>query len=63
MAILGVIVYRIIIVGLLHSMPYEVGKHAKIITSLTAAIINLIVIMALNVVGNPVNQKRPFSPI
>ncbi|KAK2168871.1 hypothetical protein NP493_1213g00013 [Ridgeia piscesae] len=50
MAILGVIVYRIIIVGLLHSMPYEVGKHAKIITSLTAAIINLTVIMALNVV-------------
>ncbi|KAK2168869.1 hypothetical protein NP493_1213g00020 [Ridgeia piscesae] len=48
-AVLGVIIYRMIIVGLLYAANNEViQQNAKITTTATAAVINLIVIIFLN---------------
>ena len=50
--IFGVIVYRIIIVAVLYTQPVEIVKeYAKIITSLTAAVCNLVIIIILNLVS------------
>ena len=51
-AIFGIIIYRVIIVALLYySDEQSIHSIAKIITSLTAAIINFIVIIILNIVS------------
>ena len=51
-AILGVIVYRMAIVTILYGVDIQlVSTWAKIITSVTASVINLIVIMILGLVS------------
>ena len=48
-AVFGVIMYRIIVVGLLYAASEEViRKNAKLTTTATAACLNLIVILLLN---------------
>lgn len=48
-AVFGVIMYRIIVVALFYASSDEiVRRNAKIATTVTAAIINLIIIMILN---------------
>ncbi|XP_023316482.1 anoctamin-4 isoform X2 [Trichogramma pretiosum] len=46
-AVLGTIIYRISLVAVFHGGGYFLKRHAKIFTSLTAAFINLIIIMIL----------------
>ncbi|KAJ8668107.1 hypothetical protein QAD02_009770 [Eretmocerus hayati] len=46
-AVIGTIMYRISLVAVFHSKGYFLKSHAKIFTSLTAAFINLIIIMML----------------
>ncbi|MCL4142507.1 UNVERIFIED_CONTAM: hypothetical protein GTU68_062604 [Idotea baltica] len=48
-AVLGVILYRLVVAALMYKTNSElINKNAKIVTSATAATINLIVIMILN---------------
>ena len=49
-AIFGVIVYRIVVVALLYSIP-ELDSYSHIVTTLTAAAINLVIILILNLVS------------
>jgi hypothetical protein len=52
-AVLGTIIYRLSVVSVIHnSSEYFLKKHAKIFTSITAAIINLVIIMILTKVRN-----------
>ncbi len=61
-AVFGVIMYRIIMVTLLYgSSEPIVRQNAKITTSATAALINLIVIMLLNKVSH--HLKNVILPI
>ncbi|XP_023244977.1 anoctamin-4 [Copidosoma floridanum] len=46
-AVLGTIMYRISLIATFHGGGYFLKRHAKIFTSLTAAFINLIIIMIL----------------
>ncbi|XP_011495635.1 PREDICTED: anoctamin-4 [Ceratosolen solmsi marchali] len=46
-AVLGTIIYRISLVAVFHGGGHFLKRHAKIFTSLTAAFINLIIIMIL----------------
>lgn len=46
-AVLGTIMYRISLIATFHGGSYFFNRHAKIFTSLTAAFINLIIIMIL----------------
>ncbi|KAI0208292.1 Anoctamin-4 [Lamellibrachia satsuma] len=64
-AVMGVIIYRMIIVGLLYAADNEViQQNAKLTTTATAALINLIVIIFLNKVYQEIaifltNLERP----
>jgi len=50
--ILGVVIYRMIIVTLLYGVGIDfISTWAKIITSLTASVINLIIILILGLVS------------
>ena len=52
-AVFGVIMYRIIVVTVFYASPEElIRRNAKITTTVTAAIINLIAIMLLNRVSS-----------
>lgn len=46
-AVIGTIIYRISLIPVFHGGGYFLKQHAKIFTSLTAAFINLIIIMIL----------------
>ncbi|CAH1799995.1 unnamed protein product, partial [Owenia fusiformis] len=64
-ALLGVIVYRIVIVAVFYAQPYRyIQENAKLATTATAACINLIIIMLLNKIYYQValaltNLERP----
>lgn len=44
---LGTIIYRISLISVIHGGGYFLNRHAKIITSMSAAMLNLIIIMIL----------------
>lgn len=51
-AVLGTIIYRISVVSVIYGgFGYLLKGHAKLFTSMTAALINLIIIMMLTKVG------------
>ena len=50
-AVLGVIIYRLMVAAVMYKMNSDViTKNAKIVTSATAGVLNLIVIVILNFV-------------
>ena len=54
-AVFGVIMYRIIVVALLYASDEDIVRsNAKLTTTATAALINLILIMFLNKVGTKI---------
>lgn len=58
-AVLGTIIYRISLVAVIYSSAGTyLRDHAKIFTSMTAALINLIIIMILTKVSTPINNTN-----
>jgi anoctamin-4 len=58
-AVLGTIIYRISVVTVIYGSGEQfLKKHAKIFTSITAAVINLVIIMILTKVNIYVKVSR-----
>lgn len=60
-AVLGTIIYRISLVSVIYGGGgFFVKEHAKLFTTVTAALINLVVIMILTRVCNIAAIKEPY---
>jgi NADH:ubiquinone oxidoreductase subunit 6 (subunit J) len=58
-AVLGTIIYRISVVTVIYSSGEQFLKeHAKIFTSITAAVINLVIIMILTKASSGCRRER-----
>lgn len=63
-AVLGTIIYRISLVSVIYGGIGEVLQgHAKFVTTMSAALINLIIIMMLTKVRRRRNGKKTFHAL